>query len=53
MRAFLGLVGASVAGAVGWWFGAFVGFGTAFVVSTVFSGLGWWLARRWADEHLS
>jgi hypothetical protein len=52
MRTFIALLGASIAGAAGWWVGAFVGFMTAFVVSTVASGVGWYFARRWADENL-
>jgi len=44
-------VGMNIGGAVGWWLGEFVGFGTAFIASGVGSILGiyggWRVAREW------
>jgi hypothetical protein len=53
MRKLLGWIGATVAGALGWWAGARVGVMTAAVVSAVATGAGlyagWWAAERLLD----
>lgn len=53
MEAMLGFVGATVLGAGGWWIGEQVGFMTAFVLSTVASGVGLYAGRRIARDYLS
>ncbi|HZI21693.1 MAG TPA: hypothetical protein VFD76_04230 [Gemmatimonadales bacterium] len=50
MSKLLMLVGASLGGAIGWWLGAHVGIMTAFVVSTVGTGVGVYAGRRIADS---
>jgi len=49
----LTFLGASVGGAIGWWLGARVGTMTAFVVSTVGTGVGVYAGRRIADSLLA
>jgi hypothetical protein len=51
MKKLLGFVGATLGGAVGWWAGSAVGIMTAFMVSTVASGVGLYLGRRLADHY--
>jgi hypothetical protein len=51
MKKLLGFVGATLGGAVGWWAGSAVGIMTAFMVSTVASGVGLYLGRRLADPY--
>ena len=45
------LLGASLAGLVGWWIGVQVGFTTGVIVSTIFSGFGMYFARKWAMSY--
>jgi hypothetical protein len=52
MEALLGLIGATVVGAGGWWAGERVGFMTAFMLSAVGSGVGLYWGRRLAREYL-
>jgi uncharacterized membrane protein YeaQ/YmgE (transglycosylase-associated protein family) len=52
METLLGLIGATVLGAVAWWAGAHVGLMTAFVLSTIGSGAGMYVGRRLARDHL-
>jgi hypothetical protein len=47
----LGFLGATLVGALGWWVGSAVGIMTAFVLSTVGSGLGLYVARKVADHY--
>lgn len=47
------LVGATLGGAVGWWVGARAGVMTAFIVSTILSGVGMYYARKWAQNYWS
>jgi hypothetical protein len=49
MGKLLGFVGASLAGSIGWWMGAPVGFMTAFFLSMIGTGLGMYAGRRLAD----
>jgi hypothetical protein len=49
MRGFLGFVGMTVGSAIGWWLGAFVGLGTAVVISGIGTGVGLYYGRRLAD----
>ncbi len=51
MKKVLGFIGATLGGALGWWVGDAVGLMTAFIVSTVASGIGLYLARRLADQY--
>ncbi|HKH82494.1 MAG TPA: hypothetical protein VKA25_02290 [Gemmatimonadales bacterium] len=52
MEKVLGFLGASAVGAAGWWAGERVGFMTAFLLSTVGSGIGLYYGRRLAREYL-
>jgi uncharacterized membrane protein YeaQ/YmgE (transglycosylase-associated protein family) len=53
METLLGFVGATLLGAIGWWAGDRVGLMTAFILSTVGSGVGLYAGRRFARDHLS
>jgi hypothetical protein len=48
----LAWVGATIVGALGWWAGAPLGMFTAFVLSTVGTGVGLYLGRRLAAHLL-
>jgi hypothetical protein len=48
----VGFTGATIGGAAGWWVGAHVGFMTAFLLSTVGTGVGLYFARRWISTYL-
>lgn len=50
MSNLLGWGGATVGGAIGWWAGAEYGMFTAFVLSTVGTGVGLYLGRRIAER---
>ena len=52
MSKILTFLGASVGGAVGWWLGARIGMMTAFVVSTLGTGVGMYAGRRIAARLL-
>lgn len=52
MRKVIGFLGATVGGGVGWWLGARFGTMTAFIISTILSGVGLYYANRWASEIL-
>lgn len=52
MSTLLAWLGATIGGALGWWVGASQGLFTAFVLSTVGTGLGLYLGRRLADRLL-
>ena len=49
MSKVLTFIGASVGGAIGWWLGEHVGIMTAFIVSTVGTGIGVYAGRRIAE----
>jgi hypothetical protein len=51
MSKLLWFVGASVGGAIGWWLGAYVGTMTAYILSTIGTGIGIYWARRYVQEH--
>ena len=51
MSKLLGFIGATLGGALGWWVGSAVGIMTAFMVSTVASGVGLYLGRKLADHY--
>lgn len=51
MRKLLGLVGATLGGAVGWWLGARVGLMTAFVLSMVGTGAGMYVGFQIASRY--
>lgn len=53
MTKLLAFLGASVGGAIGWWLGARVGTMTAFMVSTVGTGVGVYAGRRIAQSILA
>jgi hypothetical protein len=46
-----GLLGATALGAAGWWLGERVGFMTGFIVSTVASGVGLYVGRRFVRDY--
>ena len=52
MTKLLGLIGASVAGWIGWYLAAPFGMVAAFIVSTIASGFGMYYAARWARNNL-
>jgi uncharacterized membrane protein YeaQ/YmgE (transglycosylase-associated protein family) len=52
MTRLVGLIGATVGSALGWWLGAHIGFMTAFVFSTVGTGAGLYLGRQLAESSL-
>jgi hypothetical protein len=52
MQTLLGFLGATVLGAVGWWIGDYVGVMTAFIISTIASGVGLYAGRRLARDYL-
>ena len=47
-----GFIGATAGGTLGWWLGARIGLFTAFVLSTVGTGIGLYVALRLAREYL-
>lgn len=51
MTKLMGFIGATLGSAVGWWLGAKVGTMTAFMVSTVCSGVGIYFGRRAAAHY--
>jgi membrane protein YqaA with SNARE-associated domain len=51
MSKLLWLVGSTVGGALGWWLGQFFGTMTAYILSTIGTGLGILWARRYMAEH--
>jgi hypothetical protein len=53
MTKLFGFLGASIAGWIGWYVGLPLGFGGAFIVSTVCSGFGMYYAARWARNNLT
>lgn len=50
MARWMGLVGMTLGGAVGWWLGAKVGIMTAVVVSMVGTGVGLYYGRKLGDR---
>lgn len=52
MKRILGLIGMSVGGWLGWTIGALVSFFTAFVVGMIGTGVGLFLAQRFAKNYL-
>ncbi len=52
MRGMFSFIGTVVLGSVGWAIGAYVGFGTAFVLSTIASGFGMYWGRKLFDQWL-
>ena len=50
MKRLLGFVGASAVGGIGWWLGARVGIMTAFILSTLGTGIGIYVGRLVADR---
>ncbi len=51
LKKLAGFVGATVGGWLGWWLGAKVGIMTAFTVSMVGTGLGIYIAVRFARQY--
>jgi hypothetical protein len=52
MNKVIAFLGGSLLGGIGWWAGAPIGMMTAFMLSTVGTGVGMYYAKKWADEHL-
>lgn len=52
MRTLFGWTAAMLLGWLGWWLGAFIGIGTAVLVSALASGIGLYWGRRLYDEHI-
>jgi hypothetical protein len=51
MKKLFVLIGATVGSYLGWWLGARIGIMTAFMVSTVFSGVGMYAGARAAHNY--
>jgi len=51
MRKLLGIVGATLGSAIGWWLGARVGVMTAFVLSMVGTGVGLYAGYQIAGRY--
>jgi hypothetical protein len=51
MQRLLAIIGATILGWLGWWLGDMVGLMTAFVVSTVAAGIGWYIGTRIFQEY--
>ncbi len=51
MRKLMILIGTTLGSAIGWWLGSFVGMMTAFMVSTVGTGLGMYWGIRAAQRY--
>lgn len=52
MKTIFGLVGATIAGSIGWWIGYQVGFFTALMLSGVCSGLGMYAGRKFVKDYM-
>ena len=52
MAKLLSWTGATLGSGLGWWLGARMGTMTAFLLSVAGTGAGFYLARRWAAEHV-
>ena len=52
MTRLCGFIGATVGSALGWWAGALVGTMTAFMLSTVGTGVGMYVGRKVADLYI-
>jgi uncharacterized membrane protein YeaQ/YmgE (transglycosylase-associated protein family) len=52
MTRLFGFIGATVGSALGWWAGAPVGTMTAFMLSTVGTGVGMYVGRKVADLYI-
>ena len=52
MNKLLGFVGGTIGSSVGWWAGAHLGVMSAFMASTVGTGLGIYAAQRFAAVYL-
>jgi hypothetical protein len=52
METLFGFIGATILGGVGWWIGERVGFMTAFMISTVTSGVGLYYGRRFFRDYM-
>jgi len=48
----IAFIGGSILGGIGWWAGASIGIMTAFMLSTVGTGVGMYYGKKWADDHL-
>jgi hypothetical protein len=53
MRRIIGWLAAMVAGSIGWWLGAKLGFAAAVIVSAVAAGTGLYAGYRWFDDNLA
>ena len=51
MSKLLYFIGATVGGYAGWWLGERFGFFTAFILSTIGTGVGIYFAQRYNAEH--
>ena len=52
METLFGFLGATILGAIGWWIGDRVGMMTAFILSTIATGIGLYAGRRIARDFL-
>jgi hypothetical protein len=52
METLFGFLGATVLGSIGWWIGDRVGLMTAFILSTIATGIGLYAGRRIARDYL-
>ena len=52
MSKLIAMIGATIAGAIGWWVGALVGVMTAVVLSGVATAAGFYFTQRWIATHI-
>jgi len=52
MRTVIGGLAGFIAGSLGWWLGAHVGFATALILSVLAGGAGLYAGYRWFDANL-
>jgi membrane protein implicated in regulation of membrane protease activity len=53
MRNIIGWLSAAIAGAVGWWLGAYVNLAVAVILSAITGAVGLYYGYRWFDQNLS
>ncbi len=52
MRTIIGWLSAAIAGAIGWWLGAYVNLVVAVMLSAITGAVGRYYGYRWFDKNL-
>jgi hypothetical protein len=52
MRTLIGWLSAAIAGATGWWLGAYVNLAVAVILSAITGAVGLYYGYRWFDRNL-